>query len=550
LFIRIHTRLPRHWAPGTVSDVLLPHISFDAAYNSGQRESEHASTCQEGTRKDVINRISNWVERNPDHPICWLEGPAGSGKSTIAHTIAEQCADKRRLAFSFFFSRGKPGRSDTSKFFPTFAHQLASIVPAIQVLMQRAAVAADSSIPFDRLRDQMKKLIIDPLLTITNPIDSLIVIIDGLDECGGDVPHLIQLLVDFTVVHRLPFRFLFASRPEAHIRQTFRSSWFREKTYHLTLRDFDARDDIRNFLRLHLSTIRDAQDELMQGVSRHWPSQQDLEVLVDQSEGLFIYVSTLVKFVADRNGLPIQKLQAAMRAHKGVDPLYDQVLSEGRMFDQFDRVIGAVMFHCDRGPSFTVRELEQFLRLPSGSVRLALRGCQSILVIPDNDFTESVRPYHASLRDFLVDPDRAKHHFFNPMKHHVFILADCVKLMMAELEDDTNNGNLLTYACQNWCHHFLHVLLNGGDNSYIDSHFNDWISFIMKVQQQWLKLWVYKMDKQILQTVLKDLCSTLERIEVSTLCLESASSCRWACCTGVSSREGGNKQPGDNAECS
>jgi hypothetical protein len=530
-------------ATGTVSDVLLPHISFDAAHDSSQRESEHASTCQEGTRKDVINRISNWVERNPDYLVCWLEGPAGSGKSTIAHTIAEQCADKSQLAFSFFFSRGKPGRSDTSTLFPTFAYQLASSVPAIQALMQRPAVAADSSIPSKRLRHQIKKLIVDPISTVTEPVASLIVIIDGLDECGGDVglvQELIQLLVETTAVHRLPFRFLFVSRPEAHIQQTFQSSQIRGKTYRLALQDFDARDDVRDFLRLRLSEIRDVQDDLMRGVPRPWPSQQDLEVLVNQSEGLFIYVSTLAKFVADRNGLPLQKLQAVMRAHTGVDPLYDQVLSEARMFDQFDRVVGAVMFLRDKGPSLTVWELEQFLQLQSGGVRLALRGCQSILVIPDDD-KESVRPYHASLWDFLIDPDRAKHHFFNPMMHHVFMLVNCGKLIMASLENDVNDGNHLGYACQNWCHHFLHILLNGGDNNDIESHFQDWTSFVLKMQQQWLKCWIRKLErKEALETVWEDLCSALEQVKVSGLCQEFTSPHRLVPGTGGSSS---NKQP-------
>src|SRR5436190_9873198 len=111
----------------TVFDLLKDHTAFNAAYNSMEREEEHASTCQEGTRKAILGKISAWVDGRDgnDSPICWLQGPAGSGKSTVAHTIAKQCADHGKLAFSFFFSRGKKDRSDTTKFFPTFAYQLA-----------------------------------------------------------------------------------------------------------------------------------------------------------------------------------------------------------------------------------------------------------------------------------------------------------------------------------------------------------------------------------------------------------------------------------------
>jgi len=504
--------------PGSVFEMLMPYIAFNAAYNSGERESEHASTCLEDTRKDVINKISAWVESNQNRPVCWLEGPAGSGKSTIAHTIAERCANKQQLAFTFFFSRGKLDRGDTSKFFPTFAYQLASFVPATRASMQRA-LAADPFIPSQRLADQMKKLIVDPILTITGSITSLIVVIDGLDECGGDtglLQGLIRLLIDASTTHRIPFRFLFASRPEPHIQQMFESSPIQEKTYRLGLRDYNARDDVREFLRSHLSRIREAQKDLMRDVPRPWPSQRDLEVVVNQSEGLFIYVSTLVKFVADRNGLPQQKLQVAMRAHTGVDPLYNQVLSEARQLDHFEQVVGAIMF---LRPILTVHALEQFLQLQSGGVRLALRGCQSILVIPNQDEEGTIRPCHASLRDFLTDHNRAGNHFLDTTKYHISILVDCLKFTTADIENNTGGGKHVDYAWQNWCHHFSLGLLHGGDNGHIESSCRDWLAdVIMKMQQCWLKLWFYRFGNfDTLKAVNKDCCLALAKLSVGLL---------------------------------
>jgi hypothetical protein len=509
--------------PASLFDVLEKHVAFNAAYNSREREAEHASTCLEGTREDVIRKISGWVQGNTDLPICWLQGPAGSGKSTVAHTIAKQCADDQKLAFSFFFSRGKLDRSDTTKFFPTFAHQLAQFFPAIQSSMQHA-LAGDVSIPFQRLDDQIKKLIIDPILTIKEPISSMIVVIDGLDECGGEeglVQKLIWLLVHPTP--RLPFRFLFTSRPETHLEQTFASPSTKSKTYFLALRDFSARDDVRRYLRLHLSDVRERENQLMRDVPRPWPSQNDLKVLVKQSEGLFIYVSTLVKFVADRNGLPQQKLQVVMTAHKGVDPLYDQVLSEARKFQHFDRVIGAIIYL--RQP-LAVSELGQILRLQSSQIRLALRGCQSIFTIPDID-GESVRPYHASLRDFLTDGNRAKGHFLNPMENHVFILVDCLKLISTSIENDAESGVHLDYACGNWCYHFSLVLVHQGAINFIQSQLGSEVkNFMKKMEKQWLKLWIYKLgDFGVVETVLKDCDFALTRMAVGLIFTEFRGVC-------------------------
>jgi len=501
-----------HLKPASLFDILKEHVAFNAAYNSREREAEQASTCLEGTREDVISKILDWVQGNNDRPICWLQGPAGSGKSTVVHTIAKQCADDQKLAFSFFFSRGKLDRSDATKFFPTFAHQLAQFFPAIQLSMQHA-LAGDAFIPFQCLDDQIKKLIIDPIQTIKEPISLMIVVIDGLDECGGDeglVQKLIWLLVHTTP--RLPFRFLFTSRPEPHLEQTFESPSTKSKTYFLALRDFSARDDVRQYLQLHLSEVRERENQLMRDVPRPWPSQNDLEVLVEQSEGLFIYVSTLVKFVADRNGLPQQKLQVVMTAHKGVDPLYDQVLSEAQNFENFERVIGAIVYLREPLP---VRELGQILRLRSSQIRLALRGCQSIFTIPDID-VESVRPYHASLRDFLTDGNRAKGHFLDPMEHHVFILVDCLKLITTSIENGAESGMHLDCACQNWCYHFSLVLAHKGTISFIESQFGgEVVNFMKKMEKQWLKLWIYKLgDFGVVETVLKDCDSALSRMAV------------------------------------
>src|SRR3954451_10975967 len=89
-------------------------------YNSREREDEHASTYQEGTREGALKRISAWAKGNCTPPMCWLHGPAG------------------KLAFSFFFSRGNQDRSNTTKFFPTCAYQLAKFFPEIQPLIQHA----------------------------------------------------------------------------------------------------------------------------------------------------------------------------------------------------------------------------------------------------------------------------------------------------------------------------------------------------------------------------------------------------------------------------
>jgi hypothetical protein len=487
---------------------LKEHRAAGAAYDSRDCELEHASLCQEGTREDVLKKISAWSRANTGYPVCWLEGPAGSGKSTIARTIAKQCDGDNRLVFSFFFSRSKQDRSDATKFAPTFAYQLAKSFPAVQPSMRRV-LTDDPSILYLRLRDQIEKLVVRPALGIPRPIQSNIVVIDGLDESSDDdlLRELILLLVDST--NHIPFRFLFTSRPEPHIRQTFESPSIKRKTDFLSLRDFRAHNVIHNYLRLRLSEIHDRNDHLMRDVLRPWPSPQALEVLVDQSDGLFIYVSTLVRFVADMTELPQERLQAVMTMHRGVDPLYRQVLSAAQKFKYFERVIGTIIYL--RHP-LTISELGQFLQLQSSDIHLALHGCQSVLAIPDSD-QESVSLYHTSLRDFLTDFNRAGEHFLDPQVYHVSILVSCLRLIM--MDENHEDGNYPLYACQNWCHHFSMALSHHATIGSINANC-DMVMQMKGMEQKQLRIWMYGLgDFSAVEAVCTDCESVVARMMVS-----------------------------------
>jgi replication-associated recombination protein RarA len=58
--------------------------------------------------------------------ILWLYGPAGAGKSAIAHDIAQRCDLEKLLLASFFFSRSDPARSNAKFLIATIAYQIAS----------------------------------------------------------------------------------------------------------------------------------------------------------------------------------------------------------------------------------------------------------------------------------------------------------------------------------------------------------------------------------------------------------------------------------------
>src|SRR5215469_15126382 len=84
--------------------------------------------CLDGTRKEVLTEITDWAN-NVDGkapPILWLHGLAGSGKSSIAHTIASRFKELERLGSFFCFDRNKLADGRHEKIFATIAQDLAS----------------------------------------------------------------------------------------------------------------------------------------------------------------------------------------------------------------------------------------------------------------------------------------------------------------------------------------------------------------------------------------------------------------------------------------
>lgn len=165
---------------------LKDHYLPSAEYN-------HESQEQPETRGDVIDAILKWADGGDDRPVCWLYGPAGSGKTTIARSIAEHYDVERRLAGSFFFSRESVERRDTSKVGTTIAYRLAINYHPIGEKL-RQVLEDDPTIPTKPLKIQLNQLIFAPIRS-SLASSCLIIIIDALDECNTkDALNLVKLL--------------------------------------------------------------------------------------------------------------------------------------------------------------------------------------------------------------------------------------------------------------------------------------------------------------------------------------------------------------------
>ena len=71
----------------------------DASYLCGNRQG-----CLKGTRKEALWEIECWLNGKQSQRVFWLNGLAGTGKSTIAQTFAETSFADGKLGASFFCS--------------------------------------------------------------------------------------------------------------------------------------------------------------------------------------------------------------------------------------------------------------------------------------------------------------------------------------------------------------------------------------------------------------------------------------------------------------
>ena len=170
-----------------------------------------------------------------------------------------------------------------------------------------------------------------------------------------------------------------------------------------------------------------------------WPSRADLDALVENSDGLFIYAATIVRYMEGR-GSPQANLRKVLTRHVGADLLYDHIISEANECPNFNRVIGTLVYLREPIP---ILDLAQLLQLDVSEIRSALEACHSVLIIPNSN-DDSIRPYHASLRDYLTDRERSDNAFCDPAQFHASITVACLR---------ATSNNPSKYAWLEWYYH-------------------------------------------------------------------------------------------------
>ncbi|KAF4487677.1 hypothetical protein CGGC5_v005968 [Colletotrichum fructicola Nara gc5] len=175
-------------------------IVHEARYDSTDvQDIQDSPRCESGTRHRIRETIRHWADDVSAEPLFWLVGPAGTGKSTIARTIADFFHAEKRLIAGYFFKRGEQGRNDTTRLFPTLAAQLAETIPGFKGYLQKSVGDLDrDAVEKKGLEAQFDQLLWRPLADLSLDPSRLtnVIIIDALDECErpGHLGQVLNLL--------------------------------------------------------------------------------------------------------------------------------------------------------------------------------------------------------------------------------------------------------------------------------------------------------------------------------------------------------------------
>ncbi|KAF9445138.1 hypothetical protein P691DRAFT_777785 [Macrolepiota fuliginosa MF-IS2] len=408
--------------------------------------------CFPGTREEHIRNITGWAIGNwqdRQARLLWLYGPAGVGKSALAQTCAEKLEDK--IGASFFFSR-LDGKNDPDKFFTTLVCQLVTKNPHYYTLIDNK-VRRDPNIVSTSITTQFKELIVLPLRELEarghNFTDDVIVI-DGLDECEGEDAQrsIIEVIATSIAQKTMPFLWAFFSRPEPHITTALHLDHIKDISWHLTLPvSRDADRDIEAYLRDGFRMIH-ARYTLPSTVA--WPSDSDLQQLVEQSAGLFIYAATVIRFIADGGALgPEEQLWAVLAltrvTHTASNPFSRLDLFYLLIVQQIPEAILPNALSL----LFTYIQLPYWQKQGKALISSAILGFSSITFYAavnklhsvldiersPNGMPLSLSFYHASFSDFLRDPTRSTLQFCVDTPYHYGRLFRACAQTLCRLSD-------------------------------------------------------------------------------------------------------------------
>ncbi|KAG8680381.1 F-box/WD repeat-containing protein 9, partial [Ceratobasidium sp. 394] len=257
-----------------------------AMYRSTESDNLRRVGCTPNTRVDVLEQLRMWASDSTSENVYWLNGMAGTGKTTIAYSLCDHLQRGCRLGASFFCTRQLPECRNINRIVPSISYQLSRFSLPFRHTLS-GILEQNKDIHHQPLQDQFEQLIVAPLRQVAHTFaPDVTIVIDALDECEDKdgVDRILGVLLSHA--SNLSVKFFVTSRPEPKILDQMRSRTDAGRPSELRLHELDriiVQQDVTTYLKHNLKRV-----EL---------SDADMNVLAERSGVLFIYAATVVRYL-------------------------------------------------------------------------------------------------------------------------------------------------------------------------------------------------------------------------------------------------------------
>ncbi|KAG9112444.1 hypothetical protein FRC07_007909, partial [Ceratobasidium sp. 392] len=253
----------------------------EALYDSSAASQVRRRGCTPDTRQLVLKELLDWASDAHGAKVYWMNGMAGTGKTTIAYSFCSELESAEQLAASFFCTRLLPECQDVSRIVPMIAYQLAHFCrPIKEVLCRR--LSNDPMVSIRGLTTQFEKLVSTPLRDVRDRLPTVlpIVVIDALDECSSRGDAVLFLSALLRCAGDLPVKFFVTCRPDSVLLGKLSAGGnIAHSLLHLhDIEESLVQADIKTYLKQELETLLVASDQI--------------DRLTRLSGKLFIYAAT------------------------------------------------------------------------------------------------------------------------------------------------------------------------------------------------------------------------------------------------------------------
>jgi len=440
--------------------------------------------CLPDTQTAILEKIFEWVASATESAcdgerksIFLLHGMAGTGKSSIANTIAMRLSAMKRLGSSFCFSRDDRIDRNAENMFSTIATDMADLDPCFKVKLAealnerglRSISVFTSTISWLFLiiiifnlgepSKQFSKFIVEPMQSLTG-VGVFVIVIDALDECENQA-SILRVLCKQKLPENICF--IITTRPEGDIMRRLKDLshvllWDAHEASKVTILD-----DIKSY-------ISDCFAEAGLSFTRH-----DIEKLAAKAAGLFQWAATACNYITEyKAGANHRKrFNSVLLFDAGLDSLYTAILKD-RISPHLEEVnsVKAILARVLAAAEPLSIDVLKALCLTKDEQQLVDDVIPALGAVLSVYGANVIRPLHTSFRDYLTDENRSGSFFVDLNQGHQDLVYATFGIMKKELHFNicqikssylfnsslTNEqlnliSSALFYSCQFWAYH-------------------------------------------------------------------------------------------------